>query len=127
MQIIITFLTISILALIALGIWLELRPETIRNAVPTKIKGSLGIHFLIFLSGVFSILLLGFQDVLAAEVGFATEVARDIEVACTVGAKVFNGVLADAAFGECPGEMLGLHMVCKEQNGNEINDAINRA
>lgn len=60
-----TVLTISVLALIALGIYLQTRPAQQRAKVPGWARAFSGINLLVFVGGLALILIGGVNDVLA--------------------------------------------------------------
>ncbi|MEW6676445.1 MAG: ATP synthase subunit C [Pseudomonadota bacterium] len=61
----ISLMAASVLALIALGLWLELKP--VRGPAPPWVKGGLLANFLMFALGLAGLLFLGAQDALAVE------------------------------------------------------------
>ncbi len=65
MNAIVVVLTLSVLALIALGFYLEFRPAKDKQLVPSWIRGSLGVNLLLFVGGIGMILVSGVGDVLA--------------------------------------------------------------
>jgi V/A-type H+-transporting ATPase subunit K len=65
MNTIVVLLTLSVLALIALGFYLEFRPDEDKQRVPNWIKGGVGANLLLFVGGIGMILVSGMGDVLA--------------------------------------------------------------
>lgn len=61
----IAFLGLSVVATIAAGIWLELKPRHLPS--PRLLKGSVLANFLVIGLGLAGMLMLGVQEVLAAE------------------------------------------------------------
>lgn len=58
-------LTVSVLALIMMGIYLELQPLGQRKKVPQWVKAFSGVNLLVFVGGIGLILVGGINDVLA--------------------------------------------------------------
>lgn len=61
----IAFMTLNVLALIALGVYFELKPLSKERAAPQWLKGSVGGNLLLFMLAEAGLLLLGLQDVMA--------------------------------------------------------------
>ena len=61
----IALLGLSVVAMIAAGIWLELKPRNLPS--PRLLKGSVLANFLVVGLGLAGMLMLGVQEVLAAE------------------------------------------------------------
>jgi V/A-type H+-transporting ATPase subunit K len=61
----IAFMTLNVLALIALGVYFEMKPLSTKHAAPQWLKGSVGGNLLLFMLAEAGLLLLGLQDVLA--------------------------------------------------------------
>jgi V/A-type H+/Na+-transporting ATPase subunit K len=74
----ITLMAASVLGLIALGLWLELKP--VRGPAPPWIKGGLLANFLLFALGLGGLLFLGAQDALAVEPTGAASAAGEISL-----------------------------------------------
>ena len=60
-------LTVSMLALIGMGILLELQPVEKRHQIPTWAKKGVGINLMLFVGGIALILIGGIQDVMAQQ------------------------------------------------------------
>ncbi len=70
MTLITLLLTLSVLALIGTGFYLELQPEQRKSVIPGWARGSLGFNLLLFFGGIGLLLVTGVNDVLAqAETG----------------------------------------------------------
>jgi V/A-type H+-transporting ATPase subunit K len=65
MTIITLLLTLSVLALIAGGFYLELQPAARKQIVPVWAKGGLGLNLLLFVGGLGLMLTFGISDVMA--------------------------------------------------------------
>lgn len=61
----VAFMTLNVVALIALGIYFELRPLPASGAAPKWLKASIGGNLLLFVAAEAGMLLLGLQDVMA--------------------------------------------------------------
>lgn len=70
-------LTVSVLALIMLGIYLELQPLDQRKKIPQWVKAFSGINLLLFVAGIGLIFVGGINDVLAQSqaAGAASEIS----------------------------------------------------
>ncbi|MBI5462744.1 MAG: ATPase [Gammaproteobacteria bacterium] len=64
-------ITLSLLGIMALGVYLELYPVPTGRATPRWWKGTVGMNLLTFVGGSLGLLLLGVHDVLAEEAGAA--------------------------------------------------------
>jgi len=78
MQLIITFLSASVLLLIAAGMFLELKPKPVKQNMVTKLKSGIGANLLVFTAGIMAMMFIGAQDVMAAAEAGAQ--AREISV-----------------------------------------------
>lgn len=67
MSIITTLLTLSLFAMIALGLYLMLFPDLIKPVIPRWIKSSVVVNLALFALGIAGLLLTGLNDVVAAE------------------------------------------------------------
>ena len=65
MSILTIVLTISVLALIALGVYLQMRPDGLKGGIPNWVRGSLGANLLLFVGGIGLMMFGGVNDVLA--------------------------------------------------------------
>lgn len=72
------FLTISMLSLIALGIYLQLQPAEQKNRVPRWVRGSVGLNLLVFVGGIGLMLVSGINDAFAQTA--VVEGAREISI-----------------------------------------------
>jgi V/A-type H+-transporting ATPase subunit K len=73
-------MTLSLLGLIAAGIYFEMRPELPRAGKATRwLKGTVGVNLLAFVAAELGLLLLGVQDVMA-EAAPAAGGAQEISV-----------------------------------------------
>jgi V/A-type H+-transporting ATPase subunit K len=61
----VAFMTLNVLALVALGIYFELRPLPRQRSAPKWLKASVGGNLLMFIAAEAAMLLLGLQDVMA--------------------------------------------------------------
>lgn len=78
MSTITVFLTISMLSLIALGIYLQLQPATQTKGVPNWVRGGVGLNLLVFVGGIGLMLVSGINDAFAQTA--AVEGAREISI-----------------------------------------------
>ena len=78
MLIIISILSASVLFLILTGLYLEFNPEKRSEQVSSRTKGSLLANLVIFFGGLAAMLVLGVQDVMAANE--VAQPAREISV-----------------------------------------------
>jgi V/A-type H+-transporting ATPase subunit K len=74
----ITLMSVSLLGLIATGIYFEIRPLSKSAQVPRWLKSTIGLNILTFVGAQIGLLLLGIQEVMAEPT--ATEAAREITV-----------------------------------------------
>ncbi|MCP4041549.1 MAG: ATPase [Gammaproteobacteria bacterium] len=74
----IALMTLSLLGVIAAGIYFELRPIPQGGNAPGWLKGSIGINILTFVGAQIGLLLLGIQDVMAEPA--AAEATREVSV-----------------------------------------------
>jgi V/A-type H+-transporting ATPase subunit K len=65
MTTIILMLTLSVLALIATGFYLEMQPAEIKREIPNWARGGLGANLLVFVGGLGAMLIFGVNDVMA--------------------------------------------------------------
>jgi V/A-type H+/Na+-transporting ATPase subunit K len=72
------FLTFSMLSLIALGIYLEIRPAQHKALIPRWVRGSVGLNLLIFAGGIGLMLVTGINDAFAQTA--VVEGAREISI-----------------------------------------------
>jgi V/A-type H+/Na+-transporting ATPase subunit K len=72
------FLTISMLSLIFMGIYLQLKPAGDSSVIPNWVRGSVGINLLIFVGGIGLMLVSGINDAFAQTA--AAEGAREISI-----------------------------------------------
>lgn len=73
-------LSLSLFALIASGIYLEMRPPTAAEATVRRWKGVVGFNLLAFVGAQIGMLLLGVQDVMAEQAVAAGSGATEISV-----------------------------------------------
>ncbi len=78
MSTITVFLTISMLSLIALGIYLQLQPATQTKGIPSWVRGGVGLNLLVFVGGIGLMLVSGINDAFAQTA--AVEGAREISI-----------------------------------------------
>ena len=71
-------MTLSVVGIVALGLYFELRPLPARVQAPQWLKGTLGVNLLTFLGAQIGLLFLGMQEVLAAE--GAAAAAQEISI-----------------------------------------------
>ncbi|MDJ0834139.1 MAG: ATP synthase subunit C [Gammaproteobacteria bacterium] len=64
-------LTISLLAMILLGIYLEMQPAVQKRKIPRWVKGSVGVNLLLFVGGVALLLFAGVNEAAAQQAGQA--------------------------------------------------------
>ncbi len=74
----IALMTLSLLGIVAAGIYFELRPLPKGNNTPRWLAGSVGVNILMFVGAQVGLVLLGIQDVLAEPA--AAEATREISV-----------------------------------------------
>ncbi|MEK8017312.1 MAG: ATP synthase subunit C [Candidatus Parabeggiatoa sp.] len=73
-----TLMTLSLLGIIAMGIYFEIRPLSQQTNGQRWLKSTVGVNLLTFVLAQMGLLFLGIQDVMAEPV--ATEAAREITV-----------------------------------------------
>lgn len=78
MYLILTILTASVFLLIISGLYLEFYPDTVSKPATGSVKKSIGLNLLVFTGGIFAILFIGIQDVMAASE--ATQQVKEISV-----------------------------------------------
>lgn len=61
----VAFMTLNVLALIMLGVAIELKPLSSQRTAPKWLKGSVGGNLLLFIAAEAGLLLLGMHDVMA--------------------------------------------------------------
>ncbi|MCK5524221.1 MAG: hypothetical protein KAI83_13905 [Thiomargarita sp.] len=71
-------MTLSLLGIIAIGIYFEIVPLSKQANAPRWLKGTVGINLLVFVIAQIGLLLLGIQEVMAEPT--TTEAAREITV-----------------------------------------------
>ena len=71
-------MTFSLLGVITMGIYFEMRPLSQQANASRWLKGTLGINLLVFVLAQIGLLLLGIQEVMAEPT--ATEAAREITI-----------------------------------------------
>lgn len=69
MYVLVTLMSVAIFGLIATGILLEMRPASAPLRMRAWARPALGIQLLVFVAAQFGLLLLGIQEVMAAESG----------------------------------------------------------
>ena len=74
----VAFMTLNVVAIIALGIYFELRPMRDAAAVPRWLKAGMGTNLLLFVVAEGGLLLLGMHDVMAQTTAVAA--AKDVSV-----------------------------------------------
>jgi V/A-type H+/Na+-transporting ATPase subunit K len=74
----VTFMTLNVVAIIALGIYFELRPMRDARTAPRWLKASMGSNLLLFVVAEGALLLLGMRDAMAQATAVA--VAKDVSV-----------------------------------------------
>jgi V/A-type H+-transporting ATPase subunit K len=70
-------ITVSLVAIIAMGIYFEIRPLSQKIDAPRWLKGTVAVNLLIFVTAPIGLLFLGIQDVMAAA-PTVSEAAREI-------------------------------------------------
>ena len=65
-------LTISLLAMILLGIYLEMQPAEQKRKIPRWVKGSVGVNLLLFVGGVALLLFAGVNEAAAQQASQGT-------------------------------------------------------
>jgi V/A-type H+-transporting ATPase subunit K len=70
-------MTLSLMGVIALGFYLEMRPLAPGSSAVPWLKGTVGVNLLTYFGALLGILFLGIHDVVAAEPG-AAEAAREV-------------------------------------------------
>ena len=107
----VAIITLSLLGIVALGIYLEMRPLAERRQTRRWFKGAVGLNLLMFLGAELGLLLLGVQEVLAqpatAAAGGPAEVSVGLGLAligigiptalATIGAGIAVGPVGAAA------------------------------
>ena len=73
-----SLLTFSLIAVIFLGVYLEIQPEHKKAKIPQWIKGSVGFNLLFFIVGIAGLMFMGVDDALAQT--NATEGAKEISI-----------------------------------------------
>ncbi len=73
-------LSLSLFALIASGIYLEIRPLTAANATVRRWKGVVGFNLLAFVGAQIGLLLLGVQDVMAEQAAAAGSGTTEVSI-----------------------------------------------
>ena len=73
-------LSLSLFALIASGIYLEMRPPNASNTTVRRWKGVVGFNLLTFVGAQIGLLLLGVQDVMAEQAAAGANAAPEISV-----------------------------------------------
>lgn len=93
----IALMGLSVAALVATGVYLELRPRHLRKVLPRWIKGGVLVNLLAFALGLAGVLFLGMQDVLAQETaGAAKEISEAVGLAL-IGIGLPTGLAAIGA------------------------------
>lgn len=72
------FLTISMLSLMGMGIYLQLKPAQPGSVIPAWVRGSVGLNLLIFVGGIGLMLVSGINDAFAQTA--VVEGAREISI-----------------------------------------------
>jgi len=72
-------ITLSLVGIMALGVYFEMRPLTQRPEPPRWLKGTVGANLILFVAAEAGLLFMGVHDALAAEPAAAAG-ARDISV-----------------------------------------------
>ena len=67
MSIITTLLSVSLFAIVALGLYLILFPDLLKPAIPRWVKSSVVVNLALFALGIAGLLLTGLNEVVAAE------------------------------------------------------------
>ncbi len=83
MQLILMLLSASVVLLISAGLFLEFHPEKIRREMTVRVKKGIGLNLLMFTVGMFALLFIGSQDVMAANeaIGQAKEISVGLGLA----------------------------------------------
>lgn len=83
MQLILMLLSASVILLISTGLFLEFHPVKIRQEMTTRVKKGIGLNLLMFSAGMFALLFIGSQDVMAANevIGQAKEISVGLGLA----------------------------------------------
>jgi V/A-type H+-transporting ATPase subunit K len=91
-------MTMSLLAMIAVGIYFEIRPLPKGVRVPSWVKGSVGLNVLIYFAGMAGLLALGLQEAFAQpeEIEVAIEVSTGLGLAL-IGIGLPTGLAAIGA------------------------------
>jgi len=71
-------ITVSLVAIIAMGIYFEIRPLSQKINAPRWLKGTLAVNLLTFIAAQIGLLFLGIQDVMAEPT--VTEASREITI-----------------------------------------------
>jgi V/A-type H+-transporting ATPase subunit K len=87
----VALMALSVLGIVAIGIYLELSPMGRDRPLPVWLKSSLGGNLLVFLAAPVAMVLLGLQDVLAQET-----VIVDREVSIGMGLALIGAALPTA-------------------------------
>lgn len=72
-------ITLSLVGIMATGVYFELRPRAIRHNPPRWLKGTVGANLILFVAAEAGLLLVGVHDALAAEPA-AVAGAREVSV-----------------------------------------------
>jgi len=73
-------LSVSLLGMIALGIYYEIKPIQIANTPTNWLKGSVGLNLLIFMGSLIGMLFLGIQEVMAVPTAAEANMVNDISI-----------------------------------------------
>ena len=71
-------LTLSLLAMILLGIYLEMQPMPQKRQIPRWVKGSVGVNLLLFVAGIALLLFAGINEATAQQA--ASQASSEISV-----------------------------------------------
>lgn len=105
----VALMTLSVVGIVALGLYYEMRPLPRQVHAPNWLKGTLGVNLLTFLGAQIGLLVLGVQDVMAADAAgaAATEVSVGMGLAiigigiptamATIGAGIAVGPVGAAS------------------------------
>lgn len=98
MYFLVAVMTLSLLALVATGVYLELKPMPEGRRIPSWVKGGFAVNVLMFVAGWGGLLMLGLQDALAQPetAGAAVEITTGLGLAL-IGIGLPTGLAAVGA------------------------------
>ena len=81
MYIMLSILSLSLIGMIVLGFYFELKPFSSSPVPPSWLRGSIGINMVVFMLGLFGMLFIGIQEVMAVpKEAIAVAVNHDISL-----------------------------------------------